>query len=165
MKPPLSVAAKIRILAERLGYYIHYPSRNDPLTLTQVEIERYALEVFESSHIDWRVWEGFSESLARGLARHIARQFVQRVPYGVPVEEPRANPNAITGNERARALRSFAGTIRHKGMDADEMAGMLLVLNDSRCTPPLPAREVASIARSMANKPAARPLATELVAA
>lgn len=56
----------------------------------------------------------------------------------------------ITAGLRNQALASMAGTMRRRGMDADEIAAALHVTNRKRCRPPLDDAEVDQIAASIA---------------
>jgi hypothetical protein len=60
-------------------------------------------------------------------------------------------PAAIEGDihegQRHQALTSLAGRLRNLALSASELEAALLALNASRCRPPLPAGEVAAIAR------------------
>lgn len=66
-----------------------------------------------------------------------------RAPAG-PVEE------TIPSGERNHRLASMAGSMRRRGMDADEIAAALHVTNRKRCRPPLPPDEIEQIAASIA---------------
>jgi len=54
---------------------------------------------------------------------------------------------------RNNGLMSSAGKLRHLGCDQTEIEATLLVLNEKRCSPPLPENEVKSIAKSVLNYP------------
>jgi hypothetical protein len=56
----------------------------------------------------------------------------------------------LIGDHRNVWLTSLGGSIRRRGMTEEETAGALLIVNDSRCSPPLGEREVRGIARSLA---------------
>ena len=56
----------------------------------------------------------------------------------------------VIGKDRNIALTSMAGTMRRRGADTTEILAALLVMNEQRCKPPLPAGEVQTIARSVA---------------
>lgn len=60
-----------------------------------------------------------------------------------------AGASLITGNRNA-GLTSLAGAMRHHGMSESEILAALTVANDTRCEIPLPASEIAQIARSVA---------------
>ena len=64
---------------------------------------------------------------------------------GVPIPE----------GQRNQTLASLAGTMRRRGMEAEEIAAGLLVVNATRCRPPLPDDEVQGIAVSVARYPPA----------
>ena len=55
-------------------------------------------------------------------------------------------------------LASLAGTLRRRGLTAPEILPCLLAVNEMRCDPPLPERDLVRIATSVARKTAARPL-------
>ena len=59
-----------------------------------------------------------------------------------------AGASLITGNRNA-GLTSLAGAMRHHGMSESEILAALTVANDTRCEIPLPASEIAQIARSV----------------
>ncbi len=58
--------------------------------------------------------------------------------------------DVIPEGERNAALTSLAGTMRRRGMDADEIGVALHAVNARRCVPPLDENEVQAIARSVA---------------
>jgi hypothetical protein len=53
---------------------------------------------------------------------------------------------------RHKALLSLAGSLRRRGLTAEEIAVALLAVNQARCRPPLPDREVAELARDVARR-------------
>jgi KaiC/GvpD/RAD55 family RecA-like ATPase len=53
---------------------------------------------------------------------------------------------------RHKALLSLAGSMRRRGMVAEEIAVALLAVNASRCKPPLPEREVVELAADVARR-------------
>lgn len=68
-------------------------------------------------------------------------------------EAPRhSTPTSGTFPEGTRntTLTSLAGTMRRRGMGQESIEAALLIENASRCSPPLPESEVATIARSVA---------------
>jgi hypothetical protein len=56
----------------------------------------------------------------------------------------------IPDHERNTTLASLAGTMRNRGMSQEEIEAALLVVNQNRCKPPLPDKDVRTIARSYA---------------
>jgi hypothetical protein len=56
----------------------------------------------------------------------------------------------IPEHERNVTLASLAGSMRHRGMSQEEIEAALLVVNQNRCNPPLPDKDVRTIARSYA---------------
>ena len=75
-------------------------------------------------------------------------------------QKPRANEIAAIGEaipegHRNDTLMSLAGTMRRRGMGAEEIEAALLVTNNKRCDPPLAEDEVRKIAFSVCRyKPA-----------
>jgi putative DNA primase/helicase len=75
-------------------------------------------------------------------------------------QKPRANGIAAIGGtipegQRNDTLMSLAGTMRRRGMGAEEIEAALLVTDNKRCDPPLPEDEVRKIAFSVCRyKPA-----------
>lgn len=61
----------------------------------------------------------------------------------------------IPEHARNNTLASIAGSMRRRGMDAEEIAIALRAVNERRCRPPLPEEEVERIASSIARYPAA----------
>lgn len=53
---------------------------------------------------------------------------------------------------RHRALISLAGSMRRRGMDADEILAALRAVNERRCRPPLDDRQVEELARDVARR-------------
>ena len=70
-------------------------------------------------------------------------------------------PDVIPEGKRDRTLASIAGTMRAKGMTADEIEIALAAINRNRCRPPLDDKSVARIARSIGRYPARVSLADE----
>jgi hypothetical protein len=66
----------------------------------------------------------------------------------------RADPVADVIPERSRrtTLLSLAGSMRRRGMTADEMLAALLTVNEKRCKPPLESAEVDELARDVARR-------------
>jgi hypothetical protein len=71
-------------------------------------------------------------------------------------QRPRATiGGAIPEGHRNDTLMSLAGTMRRRGMGAEEIEAALLVTNNKRCDPPLATDEVKKIASSVCRyKPA-----------
>jgi hypothetical protein len=61
--------------------------------------------------------------------------------------------NRIPDGQRNATLTSLAGSMRLRGMSADEILAALRVTNAQRCVPPMDDREVETIARSIASYP------------
>ncbi len=71
---------------------------------------------------------------------------------------PKELPAEIPEGQRNVALTSLAGTLRRRGLTAEEIEAALLAFNASRCRPPLPEPEVRRIAQSVARYEPADPL-------
>lgn len=73
-------------------------------------------------------------------------------PNGSSRPAPASAPahERIGQGSRNTVLMSLAGTMRRRGMDAEEIAVALLAINQRRCVPPLEEQEVRSIATSAA---------------
>jgi hypothetical protein len=63
-------------------------------------------------------------------------------------------PAEIPEGERDGTLASVAGKLRRIGLTAEEMKPTLQAVNDGRCAPPLPEKQVDKIANSIGKKPA-----------
>jgi hypothetical protein len=63
----------------------------------------------------------------------------------------RTPERVIPDGTRTVTLMSLAGTMRRRGMMAEEIEPALQAVNDNRCSPPLSVEEVARIARSAAH--------------
>jgi putative DNA primase/helicase len=72
-----------------------------------------------------------------------------------PVGTASATGDVITEGNRNGALTSMAGKLRRQGFTVTELESFLLVLNEQRCSPPLPPAEVVAIAKSIGQKEAA----------
>jgi hypothetical protein len=64
----------------------------------------------------------------------------------------------IEDGKRDTILTSLAGTVRRRGLIAEEIHALLAAVNALRCVPPLEDEQVWKIARSVAERPAAQPL-------
>jgi P4 family phage/plasmid primase-like protien len=67
---------------------------------------------------------------------------------------PLGHGEEIPEGLRNASLASMAGTMRRRGMEYDEIVAALKVTNAKRCRPPLPEREVETIADSISKYPA-----------
>src|SRR5690606_18224756 len=63
----------------------------------------------------------------------------------------------IPEGQRNQTLTSFAGVLRRQGLNEDAMLPVLQAYNETLCNPPLDAKEVAQIARSICRYPAGTP--------
>ena len=63
------------------------------------------------------------------------------------------NSDTIPDGQRNTTLASLAGTMRRRGMTADEIEAALLAVNAGRCQPPLPDDAVRGIATSVGRYP------------
>ena len=57
--------------------------------------------------------------------------------------------SAIPAGQRNQTLTSLAGSMRRRGLDADAIAAALTIHNQTFCKPPLPERDIETIARSV----------------
>ena len=62
-------------------------------------------------------------------------------------------PERIPEGERNVQLTKLAGALRRRGLGEEEIRATLLIVNRLRCDPPLPEKEVAAIAKSIAKYP------------
>lgn len=144
---------------DRRRCWYEWPESDAPLPLSRNQLKEIGFQAARA----WGIPEELAEFIAADVGTGSAQLFLRRHEFGEQPPEP--HPDALYGRERVQALRSLAGTLRNRGLDADEILACLLVLNDSRCSPPLPDREVAQIARQMGRKAVARPLIAGKIAA
>jgi hypothetical protein len=62
-------------------------------------------------------------------------------------------PERIPEGQRNTTLTSYAGKLRRLGFSEEEIRRALLAINQERCDPPLPEKEVEAIAKSIAKYP------------
>lgn len=103
-------------------------------------------------------WEVPPDELAPQPATGAVMAFVAHVrPSGALGEGRRLEvPDAIGEGGRNDALYRIGCSMRAKGLSPDVIADALAGVNAARCRPPLPADEVAAVARSVAERPAGR---------
>jgi putative DNA primase/helicase len=65
---------------------------------------------------------------------------------------------SIPSGARDHTLTSLAGTMRRRGLEAEEILPTLSAVNARRCDPPLAERDLIRIPRSIARKPVGQPL-------
>jgi hypothetical protein len=83
----------------------------------------------------------------------------QRRSFAGPVDADPASPGEpIPDGERNRTLFRIACSLRARGLDDAELLAALEEINARRCSPPVDARELAKIARSVARYPAGKAL-------
>lgn len=71
-------------------------------------------------------------------------------PVQGPVEPEKVRTgSSVIDTERNVTLTRFAGRLRRAGMEDEEILPGLRAINENRCDPPLPEREVEKISRSM----------------
>lgn len=86
----------------------------------------------------------------RAVSREQLVLFAAPAPHsGAAAPTPHAVSNVLSG-QRNSALTSLAGAMRRVGLNGGAIAGVLEAVNVKCCAPPLDAREVQSIARSIA---------------
>lgn len=137
-------------------YYL-YPEgglRSKNGTLPGIDLKAdggYVLAV--GSSIDGKPYEYLDpEAPIAALPEHILAQLRELLG-----QSRKAKASAVAGTisegKRNSTLTSLAGTMRRKGKNQEEIAAALKVINDKRCSPPLPSEEVERIAASVANYP------------
>jgi putative DNA primase/helicase len=88
-----------------------------------------------------------------------------RAPAAPPPPPAPNGTGAIPEGQRNAALTSLAGSMRRRGLTAEELIPTLAAVNATRCQPPLGATEVTRIASSVGRYPAAAPLTDDEAAA
>ena len=77
--------------------------------------------------------------------------------FAKPIQvNPISNTNlsdSIISGKRNTSLTSIAGRLRYQGLNEDQINNNLHQINQNQCQPPLPDKEVAGIARSIAKYP------------
>lgn len=103
-------------------------------------------------------WEVPPDELAPRPADGAVTAFLDHVrPAGASGEGRRLEvPDVIGEGGRNDALYRMGCSMRAKGLPPDVIADALAGVNAARCRPPLPADEVAAVARSVAERPAGR---------
>lgn len=76
-----------------------------------------------------------------------------------PVYQPTMSTDSmiLTEGQRNDRLASLAGTLRAKGLSQSAIEASLMAINNEQCNPPLPEREVRTIARSYSRYPQGNP--------
>ena len=90
----------------------------------------------------------------RQLPDWLLAKFPKRRSVSINRNEPAAIGEVIPDGQRNSTLTSLAGTMRQKGFDADAIEAAILVVNNTRCDPPLSEDEVRKIAGSVGRYPA-----------
>lgn len=99
-----------------------------------------------------------------GAVPYTAQAVLQKFPpstaaNAVPTAAPVVS-GAIAETERNTTLTSLAGSMRRRGMEEGEIEAALHAVNTNRCSPPLDAADVSTIARSVSRyEPAAQQVA------
>lgn len=137
-----------------------WPGSDDPLPLSRNQIKRLVEHAADVYGIMIPTY--FADDVATGAASMFIEW--QGFRSGV-MEDARPNVPQVTGKRRIYVVRSFAGTLRNRGLAADEILVHIDLFNERRCDPPLPERDLVRIAREIAEKDAARPLVPEVKAA
>lgn len=107
-----------------------------------------------------------SDFFLSGYTADDLRALIAATPiYDPPMSEEDAKPNltiqrklymlpeSIGEGAWNNELTKYAGSLRGCKLGADEILARLITANQEHCTPPLPERELRSIARSIARKP------------
>ncbi|MDI6894843.1 MAG: primase C-terminal domain-containing protein [Bacillota bacterium] len=89
------------------------------------------------------------------LADAVLAGLVTRSPAGSRHAAQDRDGEPIPEGQRNATLTSLAGSMRRRGMTAEEIEAALLAVNARRCRPPLPEDEVRAIARSISRYPPA----------
>jgi Bifunctional DNA primase/polymerase, N-terminal/AAA domain/Primase C terminal 1 (PriCT-1) len=91
-------------------------------------------------------WVVPTAAIPEVLLTHFTGTLFAGTGPAAPVEEEIRQPG------RHRALLSLAGSMRRRGMAAEEIAVALLAVNKSRCRPPLPERDVVELAADVGRR-------------
>lgn len=85
--------------------------------------------------------------------RYSPTDFDEYLLAEIPQRSSQQVGEKIRDGQRNKNLTSLAGTMRRRGLTAEEMVPSLLAVNASRCDPPLPEDEVRGLARSISRYP------------
>ena len=97
------------------------------------------------------------------LPPEVAARLRQSAP--TPAGNGGTSGEVIGEGARNQTLASLAGTLRRRGLDAEEIGAALLAINARRCQPPLGEEEVLRIAESVSRYTPALPLSPPAAAA
>ncbi len=103
---------------------------------------------------EWEASSHFEDVLPAPIPAWLI-DFLRPVAGGQSRSDSPDVPNRIPRGKRNPTLFSMAGTMRRRGLDAEEIQGALLVANAKRCDPPLSDEEIASIAHGIERYPPA----------
>lgn len=109
-----------------------------------------------SLHPDGNRYEWLSHTPPEDLPTDLLTEEPENTtPKGTRQKAPRYTDDGgpILKGTRDDALTSIAGLLRAQGLEQGEIADELHAVNETRCQPPLTAREVEKIARSVSHYP------------
>jgi hypothetical protein len=136
-------------------YYLGSPggiTNHSPFTGIDIRGDGGFVVAPGSIHVSGRTYEWEASShLADTPIAPAPRWFLDRLRRASGGEKPAdAIAPRIPEGQRHRTLVSFAGSLRYRGLTADELTQCLAVINESRCDPALSPEELRSIADSVA---------------
>ncbi len=90
-----------------------------------------------------------------------ASEWLTNLLYEDKPKATKADDGIIKEGTRNDTLARMAGGMRRPGMTPTEIEAALKIVNNSRCTPPLPDKEITRIAHSIGRYPPAAPTAAD----
>lgn len=94
-------------------------------------------------------WEASSDPFEGAAPFEIPKRWSDAMADNRVERNPATQGGLIQG-DRNNGLTSLAGAMRHLGMQENEILQAIMMVNDTRCVPPLPDSEVRQIVRSVA---------------
>ena len=166
LKPKLGKAAEDTMLVETPsgGMHVYYRANGHKVGSTAGRLAPGIDTRAEGGYVIAAGSPGYLEVDDHGpeRLRRLPALIVERMAYAETAPAAAAK-DAIPEGSRDSTLASLAGTMRRRGMEADEILAALQVANARRCRPPLPDKQVVKIATSVGRyEPKAAP---KLVAA
>ena len=98
----------------------------------------------------WQGWDSITDPQIAAATPWLL-QLIQQRPAPAPVAQ---DDDPIPDGCRNSTLASIAGRLRNAGLNAEEIAAALELVNERRCVPPLDDHELATIAQSVGRYPA-----------
>ena len=145
---------QIRVHSTRRGQHIlyKYPENGERGRSTAGKIAKGVDTRGAGGYVIWWPAEGFDESGSLDEIDYPPEWILNKLEYNPTLGngvQAQASQDTFLEGSRNDSLFRLGGSLRRQGLNEEQLITQLVLTNSNQCSPPLPAKEVAAIARSL----------------